>query len=93
MAKTPTKASAKRAPAQKSPSKTPSKKAPSDVTAADIGGETPAKADPVPADAAISHSYAETQGSGGETRQSAGEGVAALTTQQGVPVSDDQNSL
>ena len=33
------------------------------------------------------------QGSGGETHQIAGDGRAALTTQQGVVVADDQNSL
>jgi catalase len=33
------------------------------------------------------------RGEGGETHQVAGEGVATLTTQQGVPVADDQNSL
>ncbi|HZK91106.1 MAG TPA: catalase [Stellaceae bacterium] len=33
------------------------------------------------------------RGAGGETHQTAGRGVDALTTQQGVPVSDDQNSL
>src|SRR6195952_2228727 len=32
-------------------------------------------------------------GNGGETHQQAGEGVPQLTTQQGAPVSDDQNSL
>lgn len=32
-------------------------------------------------------------GTGGETHQTAGGEVAALTTQQGIPVSDDQNSL
>ncbi|WP_413715352.1 catalase [Sphingobium sp. B7D2B] len=32
-------------------------------------------------------------GEGGETRQTAGGDVATLTTAQGVPVSDDQNSL
>jgi catalase len=32
-------------------------------------------------------------GSGGETHQTAGRGQARLTTQQGVPVSDDQNTL
>ncbi|ESQ86132.1 hypothetical protein AEAC466_02775 [Asticcacaulis sp. AC466] len=32
-------------------------------------------------------------GSGGETHQQAGDGVPQLTTQQGAPVSDDQNSL
>ena len=34
-----------------------------------------------------------TPRSGGETHQTAGEGVPILTTQQGIPVSDDQNSL
>jgi catalase len=33
------------------------------------------------------------RGRGGETHQVAGEGAARLTTQQGVPVADDQNSL
>jgi len=33
------------------------------------------------------------RGAGGETHQVAGDGVPTLTTQQGVPVADDQNSL
>jgi catalase len=33
------------------------------------------------------------RGIGGETHQTAGHGQPALTTQQGTPVSDDQNSL
>jgi catalase len=33
------------------------------------------------------------QGAGGETHQVAGEGRPSLTTQQGVVVADDQNSL
>ncbi|WP_303831618.1 catalase [Asticcacaulis taihuensis] len=33
------------------------------------------------------------QGNGGETRQQAEEGVPVLTTAQGAPISDDQNSL
>jgi catalase len=32
-------------------------------------------------------------GAGGETHQTAGNGHPALTTQQGVPVGDDQNTL
>jgi catalase len=32
-------------------------------------------------------------GTGGETHQQAGGGVADLTTQQGIPVADDQNTL
>jgi catalase len=38
-------------------------------------------------------SYAEPQGDGGETRQTANAEVETLTTQQGIPVSDDQNTL
>ncbi len=34
-----------------------------------------------------------TRGEGGETHQVAGGDVPVLTTQQGIPVSDDQNSL
>ncbi|PNU03679.1 catalase HPII [Novosphingobium guangzhouense] len=41
----------------------------------------------------MSFAYEEPQGPGGETRQSAGGDVAVMTTQQGVPVSDNQNSL
>jgi len=55
-------------------------------------GETPRKA-PKAAGADLSASYAEPQGNGGETRQIAGGDVATLTTQHGVPVADDQNSL
>ena len=33
------------------------------------------------------------RGQGGETHQIAGQGVDVLTTQQGIPVADDQNSL
>ena len=35
----------------------------------------------------------ETVGNGGELHQVAGGGIATLTTQQGIPVSDDQNTL
>ena len=34
-----------------------------------------------------------TRGEGGETHQNAGGDVPQLTTQQGIPVSDDQNAL
>ncbi len=34
-----------------------------------------------------------TRGRGGETRQTTADGAARLTTAQGVPVSDDQNTL
>jgi catalase len=60
---------------------------------ADVSGESPQKASPVPEDALVSESYAEPQGDGGETHQIAGDGVATLTTLHGVPVADDQNSL
>ncbi|AOR80993.1 catalase HPII (plasmid) [Novosphingobium resinovorum] len=59
----------------------------------DIGGESLQKADPVPADADIAFAYSEPQGAGGETRQVAGGEVPTMTTQQGIPVGDDQNSL
>jgi len=66
---------------------------PHDLGGADVGGESPQKASPVPADAQISQSYGEPQAGGGETHQVAEGEVAVLTTQQGVPVADDQNSL
>ncbi|WCT72607.1 catalase [Sphingomonas naphthae] len=56
-------------------------------------GETPKKATKTPPEAKVETSFAETQGSGGETHQVAEGDVAVLTTQQGVPVADDQNSL
>ncbi|HEY2710762.1 MAG TPA: catalase [Caulobacteraceae bacterium] len=37
--------------------------------------------------------YNESQGAGGETHQIAEEGVDTLTTAQGAPVADDQNTL
>ena len=63
------------------------------LSPADIAGESPKMADALPADIAISVTYAEPQGSGGETRQVAGSGIETLTTQHGIPVADDQNSL
>ncbi len=33
------------------------------------------------------------RGEGGETHQNAGDDIPQLTTQQGIPVSDDQNTL
>ncbi len=41
----------------------------------------------------LSASYSEQQGPGGETHQVASDGVATLTTSQGAPVADDQNTL
>ncbi len=47
-----------------------------------------------PAESAdISTSYKEPQGAGGETHQTAESSRATLTTQQGIPVADDQNTL
>ncbi len=66
---------------------------PAKLAGADIGGESPQKAPAIPPDAAISPSYDEPQAPGGETHQAAGGDVATLTTQQGIPVADDQNSL
>ena len=40
-----------------------------------------------------SGSVGERLGTGGETHQTSNGDIPALTTQQGVPVSDDQNSL
>lgn len=85
MAKSPT--------STKPAAKSSRKIAPPDLVGADVGGESPRKAAPVPADAAISFAYGEPQANGGETHQRAGGDVATLTTQQGIPVSDDQNSL
>ncbi len=38
-------------------------------------------------------SYRQPQGDGGETHQTANAEVETLTTQQGIPISDDQNAL
>ncbi|MCP3730977.1 catalase [Sphingomonas sp. MG17] len=62
-------------------------------TSAPKSGESPAKAPKLPPAAALSTTYAETQRDGGETHQVAGGDVATLTTANGHPVADDQNSL
>jgi catalase len=67
-------------------SKAPSKKAPSVKSKTDIPSKT-AKGP------ALSESYAEVQGEGGETHQTAEGDVAVLTTSLGAPVADDQNTL
>jgi catalase len=56
-------------------------------------GETPKKAPKVLPAQKLETSFSEMQGNGGETHQVAEGDVAVLTTQQGVPVADDQNSL
>ena len=84
-------------PKAPSPTKSPAKgrpaRTPGGGAGADVAGETPAKASPIPGDALISESFAEAQGHGGETHQTNREGAPALTTQQGAPVADGQNSL
>ena len=82
----------KPAPASK-PARATGKVVPPDLVGADVGGESRQKASPVPKDAEISFSYSEAQADGGETHQVASGSVETLTTQQGIPVADDQNSL
>ncbi|TVV71638.1 catalase [Sphingomonas solaris] len=69
------------------------KKNPVSADAAKIKGETPAKVSPLPAGADLPTSYAGTQGNGGETHQTTTDEAMTLTTQQGIPVADGQNSL
>src|SRR4051812_14490505 len=63
----------------------------------DVGklkGETPAKSPrDLPAGYALPTSYGEAQGNGGETHQSTSDPAMTLTSQQGIPVADDQNTL
>ena len=54
---------------------------------------TPATKSPLPPGADTPTSYAEPTGHGGETHQTSHALEATLTTQQGIPVADDQNSL
>ena len=64
-----------------------------DLAKADIPG-TPVKfASPLPEDAPTPLSFAEQQGTGGETHQVAGDGVAVMTNAFGIPVGDGQNQL
>lgn len=56
-------------------------------------GEAPAQTPSRPVGADQPTRYAEPQGHGGETHQSTEDAAHTLTTQQGVPVADDQNSL
>ena len=58
-----------------------------------VKGEAPKKAPPLPPGADLPTSYAEQQGSSGETRQTTNDTALTMTTQQGIPVADDQNSL
>jgi catalase len=62
----------------------------------DVGkakGESPAKAPKLPAGAELPASYSEQQGLGGETHQTTSDPVLTMTSQQGIPVADGQNSL
>ncbi|MET0293744.1 MAG: catalase, partial [Phenylobacterium sp.] len=67
-------------------------KAPSKTSSNAKGRAAPAPAKP-PKGPALSETYAESQAPGGETHQTAGGGVPVLTTSQGAPVADDQNTL
>ncbi|NIJ09477.1 catalase [Sphingomonas vulcanisoli] len=58
-----------------------------------LNGESPAKAPPLPAGADLPTRYAEEQGTGGETHQTTSDAALTMTTQQGVPIADGQNSL
>jgi len=84
---------AKKPASSKASTKSAAKLTPPDLAGADLGGESPQKASPVPEGAAISFFYAEPQREGGDTHQIAEGDIATLTTQQGVPIADDQNSL
>src|SRR3954464_14877923 len=57
-------------------------------------GETPAKASSdLPPGSDQPTSYAEVQGTGGETHQTTSDPAQTMTSAQGIPVSDAQNSL
>jgi len=56
-------------------------------------GETPKKAPKLPPQSDLPTSYAEPQGNGGETHQTTSDPAATMTSQQGIPISDGQNSL
>jgi catalase len=66
---------------------------PAPTAAPKTKGETPKKAPKLPGDADMATSFAEPQAAGGEVHQVAGDGVATLTSAQGMPIADDQNSL
>ena len=58
-----------------------------------LKGETAKKAPPAPSGADMPTHYAETQGNGGEAHQSTSDLARTMTSQQGIPVGDAQNSL
>ncbi|MEI9849789.1 MAG: catalase [Sphingomonas sp.] len=69
------------------------KKPPKPGKAGKQQAESPRKAPKPPASAEPATRYAGPPGNGGETHQVAGGDVAVLTTAQGIPVADDQNTL
>jgi catalase len=62
-------------------------------TAPKTKGETSRKAPKLPASTELSEAFAGPQAAGGETHQIVEGGVATLTSAQGMPIADDQNSL
>ena len=60
---------------------------------AKVKGETAKKAPVLPAGADAPTHYAERQGEGGETHQTTADPALTMTSQQGIPVADGQNSL
>jgi len=58
-----------------------------------IKGESPTRVPKLPEGADLPTSYAEQQGTGGETHQTTSDPALTMTSQQGIPVSDGQNSL
>jgi catalase len=72
--------------------KPPAPKAPTQ-TDARLKGKAGSKPSKPPIGPDISNTYAEPQGGGGETHQTAGGSRPVLTTQQGAPVADDQNTM
>ncbi len=56
-------------------------------------GETREKRTALPEGAALPTSYVGPQSAAGETHQTANDVSGVLTTQQGIPVADDQNAL
>mgnify|MGYP000940187094 CR=1 FL=1 len=69
-----------------------SKRQASSTKSAHFTGKSPTDQPDVRA-AATEISFRQPQGDGGETHQTANAEVETLTTQQGVPISDDQNTL
>ncbi len=60
---------------------------------AKVKGETAKKVPELPAGADAPTHYAEQQGAGGETHQTTADPARTMTSQQGIPVADGQNSL